>query len=221
MILFTLFPLHTHQHHCKLLVCAVVWKYRCTHRPEVVNISCFLTGTTRIKLSVDEFPSPAMGRSTFPHATALDRRSHRSFSESVSASQPEWRVSFPFPALWKGIFMVPRTMPDSWQVVPGEKLCTRLALSPARSCWFLIAQDLSGFSMSSETSASKYLQPVALAPCSLEDAHSWKAFHLVLLLEVTAAQIAFSRATLYTLWWCPKPYFFQFCPFLTVQSLFC
>lgn len=168
-----LFPVHTHQHHCKLLVCAVVWKYRCTHRPEGFNISCFLTATTRIKLSVDELPSPAMGRSTFPCATALDRRSHRFFSESVSASQPEWRVSFPFPAPWMGIFMVPRTTPASWRVVPGEKPCTRLALSPAQSCCLLIPQDLSGFSMSSETLASKYLQPMALAPYNLEDAHSW------------------------------------------------
>lgn len=132
-----------------------------THRPEVVNISWFLTGTTRIKFSVDELPSPAMGRSTFPRATAFNRGRHRSFSGSVSASQPKWRLSFPSPALWKGIFMVPRTMPASWQVVPGETLCIRLALSPAQSCWLLILQDLTeGFSMSSKTSASKSLECV-------------------------------------------------------------
>lgn len=38
-------------------------------------------------------------------------------------------------------------------------------------------------------------------------------FHLVLLLEVTAALIAFSKASLHTLWWCPKPYFLHFFPF--------
>lgn len=64
-------------------------------------------------------------------------------------------------------------MPASWLVVLGEKLCTRLAVSSAQSCWLLIPQCHSGFSMSSDTSASKSLQRVALAPCNLDHVHSW------------------------------------------------
>lgn len=197
----------------------MVWKYRCTHRPEVVNISRFLTGTTRIKLSIDELPSPVM-RSTFPRATALNRRSHRSFCGSVSASQPEWRVSFPSPYLWKTIFMFPRTMPAGWLLIPGEKLCTRLAFSPAQSSWLLIPQDLSGFSMSSKSlsiSAACGAGTLQPRPCPQLDT----VFCLVLSIEVTAAQIGFSRETPNILWWCPKPHFFHFFLFLTVQSSFC
>ncbi|RMC03431.1 hypothetical protein DUI87_20628 [Hirundo rustica rustica] len=50
-------------------------------------------------------------------------------------------------------------MPVGWWAVPGEKLCTRLPLSPAQSCWLLIPQDLSGFSMSDFTE---------VAPCILK-----------------------------------------------------
>lgn len=64
-------------------------------------------------------------------------------------------------------------MPASWLVVLGEKLCTRLAVSSAQSCWLLIPRGHSGFSMSSDTSASKSLQRVALAPCNLDHVHSW------------------------------------------------
>lgn len=158
------------------------------------------------------------GRSAFPRAATLNRRSCGSFSGSVSAPKPGWRVSSPPPAWRKGIFMVPSTVPVSWPAVPPEQLCTRLARSPAQSCWLPIPQGLSGFGVSSETSASKCLQCTALALCGIDHVHSRTWCFTLCSLEVTASQITFSRETLNTFRWCPKPCFF---PFLTVQSSFC
>lgn len=114
-----------------------------------------------------------MGRRTFPRAATLNRRSCVSFSGSVSAPKPGWRVFYFSPARRKGILRVVSAMSAIWLADPEEQLCTRLAHSPAQSGWFPIPQGLSGFSVSGEASGSLSLQCATLALCGIDHGHSW------------------------------------------------